>query len=177
MNGQHAAMWMLELAGRAPGVVLGAARDLIAGARHRIHVVERDGEEKLLYVLAECSLDEALRGLETGALRSIRFDVEGGGLDWLLLYAPRFAGEASSWWSLIAQQSSGDPLRLFRTAIQRSGLYFAALTADESMDDLPVNIDADNFPWRHPDLVVGAVYDDMGGVTARLGPYLIPPPV
>jgi hypothetical protein len=175
MSRPHAAMWMLEVAGATVDVVLGAARDIVADAPHRIQVLEPGGEREMLYVSAELGLDYAFRALETGALRSIRIDFEGGAMDWLLLFAPHFNEDASPWWSLVAQQqASEEPLRAFRTASRRPGLRFAALTADESLDDLPARVDAGSFPWNHPDLVVAAVYDDAGAVTARLGPYLIP---
>jgi len=175
MTRPHAAMWMLEVAGGAAGVVVGAAREIVSHAPHRIQVLEPGGERRLLYVRAESGLEEAFRALEAGALRSVRIDFDGGEMDWLLLFTPHFDGDPSPWWSLVAQQQgSADPLRAFRTASRRPGLRFAALTADESLDDLPARVDAGSFPWDHPDLVVAAVWDDTGAVTARLGPYLLP---
>lgn len=176
MSRAQADQWMLHCASHTPGPVLDVARELVAGAGHRIHVVTRGGEKDLLYAPGECGLEDGLHGLERGEFRSLRVDVHAGLIDWALLFAPRFAGDRDPWWSVVVQQSSGDPLRVFRVASQRPGLRFAVLTADETLDDLPAQPNGGNFPWDHPGLVLGAVFTDGGEVTARLGPYLVPPP-
>lgn len=168
------AVWMLEVAARTPDAVTSIACDLGEDRRHSIAVLAPDAEEKLLYASPESGMEDVLRAFAEGALRSVRIDFQAGDVDRLLLFAPNFCGSASSRWCLVVEQSRGDPLRTFKLAGRKPGLHFVALTADETMDDLPLQVDAETFPWDHPDLAIGAVYEASGEATTKLGPFLLP---